>query len=171
MTDRLALITGWFGMDNSEMVQQLARSSGASWERPLYQEVEYAADRSRGQSSLTLPSYFIIFGSYRAIRWPNLPSTVPIRFEVGWDILDEMVPCSFMPSWAYTTEASPFVPHLGKVQMKHVNFERVAAHSFQISLWFGTSTPSKSSQAKCSFRSRGKDSKGKGKGKDFGKKG
>ena len=30
VTDRLALITGWFGKDNSEMVKQLARTSGAS---------------------------------------------------------------------------------------------------------------------------------------------
>ena len=57
--------------------------------------------------------------------------------------------------------------------MKHVNSERVAAPSFQISLWFGTSTPSKSSQVKCYNRSRGKGSKrkGTGKGKHFSKKG
>ena len=37
--DRVALITGWLGKGNDEMVTKLARSSGASWSVPMCQEV------------------------------------------------------------------------------------------------------------------------------------
>ena len=176
--DKLAVVTGWFGKGNCSMVEQLAIKSRASGEKPLYQEVMmHGHDRSRGQS-VAVPSFFMLFGEYRKMRWAP-PSTVPSQFQVGQDIEDDMVQCSVMPSWYYTTQRlrlafdpSPFVPNLGNVAMKPVDFDKVAGHSFQTSVWFGTSTPSKASQVNCYIRMRGKGSKGKrtGKGKSKGRR-
>ncbi len=98
------------------------------------------------------------------MRYPTWPTPVPEHFVVGSDIEADMEPPHLLPSWDYNEQGSPFVPNLGKVSMKHVAFEKVAAHSFQTSLWLGNSIPSKSSQLKQFNRSRGKGSKGKQKG-------
>ena len=192
--DRLALITGWFGKGNCSMVEQLAIKSRASGGKPLYQEVMmHGHDRSRGQS-VAVPSFFILFGEYRRMRWAP-PSTVPSQFQVGQDIEKEMVRCRVMPSWHrhdttqrlrladdpslivpphFSDDLSPFVPNLGSVVMKAIAFEKVAGHSFQTTVWLGTSTPSRSSQLKCQLRrsqgkGKGKGSKGKHTGKGKGK--
>ena len=120
---------------------------------------------------LTHPSYFIIFGSFRAIRWPSDPTVVPHWISLGTDILTDMEPPNLMPAWPYNEDGSAFVPHLGNVAMKHVDFQRLASHSFMTSIWLGTATPSKKRQEKELNRSRGKGRQRKGEGYHSGRKG
>ena len=169
--DRVALITGWFGNGNSDMVEKLAFKSGACWKTSLYQEVEFAEDRSRGTSRsrggrfCTRPSYFIIFGSFRAIRWPPEPTVVPHDFDFGSDLEADMEPSHLIPVWENNEEGLAFVSHLGNVAMKRVGVSKASPRSSQSSLWLGTATPSKNSQHKFLARSRGEEPKGKRKEK------
>ena len=153
--DRLAALTGFFG-NQKHLISRLAEWSGAVLSTPMYQDVSSWDDRSRGWRSLVHPSYFLLFGFYRAIRWPSEPAVLPEDFPLGDDIWHGMIPVERVPWWDLNEEGSVFVPNHGNVKMKPVDWERWCPHTFQTCVWLGTATPSKSSQ-----RKRGT---GKGKG-------
>jgi len=139
--NRLAMLTGFFG-NHQELISRLAALSGAVWQTPLYQEVR--ARRSRGWQRFVQPSYFLLFGFYRAIRWPTEEAVPPDNFQLGDDIWDGMIPAERVPCWDDNEEGSVFVPNHGNVKMKPVDWERWCPHTFQTCVWLGTATPSKS---------------------------
>ena len=67
------------------------------------------------------------------------------------------------PTWTPNDEGSPFVPNLGAIKMKNIDWNKWIDNVFQTVLWLGTSTPSHNSQEKQKKR------KGKGWGKSWGK--
>jgi len=168
VADRIAILTGWFGDNDSELVETLGRDAGAIGRMPFYQGVWWHNNRSRGWECLTCSSYFLLFGLYREMRWPVSCPVVPDDIEVGEDILDDMIPIRDIPEWPDNDEGSVHVPNLGNIKMKEADFSRWCSHTFQTCLWLGTATPSKKSQEKWILRSRGIASKHKRKGKGNG---
>ena len=179
VNDRVAILTGYFP-DDREFVSSLAQGANAILWRPMFQGV---VDRIRSRGEVRLvgcKNYFILFGYYKAITNPHdIFLEIPHDWSIGQDILDEMIPSQEMPSWDENDVGSVFVPHLGHIKMKDVDFRRWCQGTLQTCLWLGTATPSYSSQIQ-QGRSRGKQSKGKwkdkgkdkgqGKGKDKGKR-
>ena len=118
---------------------------------------------------LTRASYFIIFGCFTTITCPSEPIEVPEWFTLGDDLMADMEYPHQMPSWGYNDCGSPSGSHLGRPEMKHVDFRRLAEHSFQTGVWFDTATPRQGVQQHAMNRSRRKDQrKGKGKGQRQG---
>ena len=79
------------------------------------------------------------------------PPTLPRHWQLGTDILNDMVSAYVLPQWERNDEGSVHVPNLGNIKMKRVDWNRWCNHTFQTCLWLGTSIPSKASQN----RSRG----------------
>ena len=158
--DRIALLTGNFPKCQ-KFVSRLATEANAIHHVPLFQGVKYW-DRSRGEWQLvSATNYFLLFGYYRSIKTASEPFIVmPSDWSIGQDIWEDMIVMEDMPSWLENDEGSVFVPNLGNVKMKNVDFTRWCRFSIQTCLWLGTATPSYKSQN----RSRGKASKGKDKG-------
>ncbi len=166
--DRVAILTGHFST-SPHMVQALATQAGAIHSTPRYQPVLLYHDRTQVLEVYTHPSYFLLFGRWRRVQWPQYVDVVTEDIVLGKDILDNMIPESQISTWANNDAGSAFVPNHGNIKMKAVDFTRWCSHCFQTCLWLGTSTPSKKSQDKYKNRSRGKGSKGSGKDKDKGK--
>jgi hypothetical protein len=158
VVSRIAILTGFFG-DNKGFVETLAMDAAAIGYTPFYQDLWCKNNRSRGWEFLTHPSYFLLFGLYRAMRWPVSTPTLPDDFELGEDIRNDMIPIRHSPGWPHNDEGSTSVPNLGNIKMKEVDWNRWCPHTFQTCLWLGTATPSKKSQEKSKLRSRGKGSK------------
>ena len=180
---RVAMVTGWFGKGNRERVTALAELSGASWKTPLYQEIRVqptavAGGRVQptavaGGRVLLHPSYYIIFGPYKVVKWPTEPTALPQEHPMS-DLQAEMELASGHPTWPLYERGSPFVHNFGPVVMKALDFRKVPGNCFQTNVWFGTSVPSQKSQRKAIDKSKGKrkgkfsgkgGSKAKGKGK------
>ena len=172
---RVAMVTGWFGKGNRERVAALAQLSGATWKTPLYQAVRVqptavAGGRVQptavaGGRVLLHPSYFIIFGRYKIVKWPTEPTALPQEFPMS-DLQAEMELASDHPTWPLYERGSPFVHNFGPVVMKPLDFSKVPGNCFQTNVWFGTAVPSQKSQLKAIDKS-----KAKGKGKFWGKRG
>ncbi len=173
MHDEVAVVTGFWGKGNGEMVAQLASLGGATFKMPVYQEVVYPHPTTAvaEREGFTYPSYFLLFGKYKSVRWPPEPTEVPEWFKLGEDIRDAMENSTTLPTWKYNERGSPFVPNLGKATVKDVAFDKLPAHSFMTSVWFGAATPSQRNQQNAIHRSRGTGggSRGKGRGKCRGK--
>ena len=123
-----------------------------------------------GDRVLLHPSYFIICGRYRNVKWPTEPTALPQEFPMGDELLAEMEPSSDHPIWSLYEQGSPFVQNLGAVTTKYLDFKKVPGNCFQTSVWFGTSVLSQKRQRRAIDRSRGTaKGKGKAKGKDKGK--
>ena len=83
---RVAMLTGFFG-NTPRFVEELATGAGAIYKTPLYQEVQSWNYRSRGWEYRAHPSYFLLFGLYKAISLPDPPFTdVPDHMALGDDI-------------------------------------------------------------------------------------
>ena len=150
VVDRLAMLTGFFS-PRQELMTELATMTGSVFQMPLYQElctVGCTDGRSRGWRCLMHPSYFLLFGLFRAIRWPSERTVLPDNFQLGDDVWDDMIPLDSIPYWRWNDLGSAFVPNHGNVKMKPVDFERWFSHSFQTCVWLGTATPSHKSQQK-----------------------
>ena len=113
---------------------------------------------------LAHPSYFLLFGLYKTMKWPTSTPTLPDDWELGEDIRSDMILSERVPEWKRNDLGSTSVPHLGAIKMKPINWEWWSPHTFQTCVWLGTAIPSKASQLR-QLRSRGKgsgDSRGSG---------
>ena len=112
------------------------------------------------------------FGYFRSVNMA-MPQELPHGWQIGNDLFDEMIHRDDMPEWPENDMGSAYVPKLGHIKMKEIDFDRWCPFMIQTCLWTGTSTPSKKSQARQMDRSRGKSGKNKGhhkgKGKEYGK--
>ena len=142
--DRIAILTGFFSRD-WDLMSQLFSMSGATFQTPMYQEMAIKS-RSRGWQYLYHPTYFVLYGFYKAIRWPSGETRLPDYWQLGEDVRNDMVPVDRIPAWLRNDEGSAFVPNHGQVKMKPVDFARWFTHAFQTCVWIGTSTPSKQSR-------------------------
>ena len=167
VVSRIAILTGFFG-DNKGLVETLAIKAAAIGYTPFYQDLWCQNNRSRGWECLTHPSYFLLFGLYRAMRWPASTPTLPDDFELGEDIRNDMILIRHSPEWPRNDQGSTSVPKLGNIKMKEVDWNKWCPQTFQTCLWLGTATPSKKSQEKSKLRSRGKGSKHNSTGKARG---
>ena len=95
VVDRIAILTGFFGKE-AELVATVAKEAGAIGATPFYQCVWCRNnDRSRGWECLTHPSYFLVFGFYRAMRWPIYSPVVPD--DLGWEkTFDKVIQAQLM---------------------------------------------------------------------------
>ena len=157
---RVSILTGNVGKN-----QNMVRRGLAQW-------IKFWR-RSRGEWGWwARPTFFLCFGYFRSVTMAMLTS-LPYGWHIGNDLFDEMINLDEMPQWPLNDMGSAFVPNLGSIKMKSINFERWCHNMIQTCLWTGTSTPSRSSQARQTDRSRGKSGKDKGqhkgKGKEYGK--
>jgi hypothetical protein len=157
--NRIAILGGFWGTNTARFVRELAVEAGAVGNRPCSQQLLKLNNRSRELETATHPSYFLLFGCYRQMSWPN--AIGPGEFLMGRDVEAELIPIKNAPSWKLNRVGSAHVPSLGNIRMKVPDFARWCTGSFQTCIWLGTSTPSYKSQ----LRSLNRPMKGKGKGK------
>ncbi len=157
--DRVAILTGNFGKDQW-MVQQIAMKANAIHDEALAQWITFPS-RSRGQEFWTHPTYFVCFGFHRGVCMP-MPQELPPGWQIGYDLFHEMIHRDDMPEWPENDMGSAYVPKLGLIKMKEIDFDRWCPFVIQTCLWAGTSTPSLKSQEAQMARSRGKSGQHKG---------
>ena len=157
--DRVALVTGYFG-NHQHLVSDLAKQAKAIYTRPLFQGV---LDNIRSRGPVAHPSYFLLFGYHRRISIKDPFPAIPDHWQMGEDILEEMIEIGDIPKWPMNARGSAFVPNLGNIKMKNLDWKRWIPSMFQTCIWLGTATPSYKSQ-KASIE-RNDERKGKGKQK------
>ena len=93
--------------------------------------------------------------------------------------MEEIIKSSDIPQWPRNDVGSAYVPHMGNVKMKPIDYKKMLPHVIQTPLWLGTSCPSyeslkssaelksKENSANRSHGNKGKE-KSKAKGKDKG---
>ena len=167
VSDRLAAVTGHFG-ENWELVVDTAIKAKAVHCQPLAQYIQWQDPQSRHWQTSTLPNYFIFFGYYRTITVPAGPDPMPDTMKFAPDLWDEVV--SDFPHWPKNDEGSPFVPNLGAIKMKRVDWSKWINNVFQTVIWLGTATPGKKSQEKQEKQKRWGKGWGKGWGEGWHKK-
>ena len=118
-------------------------------------------DRSRGPC--VHPSYFLFFGYHQRIKIPDPFPEMKRDWVLGADILEEMIPIEELPWWPENQRGTAFVPNLGSIKMKDVNWTKWIPNMFQTCFWLGTATPGRGSQEK--QMQNDEEAKGKGKGK------
>ena len=150
----VVVLCGFFGKGPKATIfaSELAKAAGAVGYGPCHQVVSFHDPRSREFKVRTHPSYMMLFGYYNAMSWPEKPWEVPENFEMGRDILDELIGLAAVPQWKQNCEGSTLVPSMGNVKMKPVDIDRWFQHCFQSCVWLGTSIPSKKSQSKARER-------------------
>ena len=162
VSDRLAAVTGHFG-ENCELVAEIAERANAVHFEPLMQRITWQDPQLRHWRTLTFPNYWLFFGYYRTIAVAAKIEPLPESLAFAEDLWDETtLDCGF-PTWTPNDEGSPFVPNLGAIKMKDIDWNKWVDNVFQQVLWLGTATPSHNSQEKQKKR------KGKGWGKSWGK--
>ena len=166
--DRVSMVTGYFG-NTPQFVEDLAKQAGAIHSMPLFQGLKVSTGIHESEDWCTHPSWFLLFGCWRAVRWPDAVDIYPRDMGMGDDINQEMIHSTDIPEWPLNSEGSAFVPNHGNIKLKAADFDRWCSYSLQTCLWMGTSTPGRNSQYKFIDRSRGKGWKGSGKGKGKGK--
>ena len=148
---QMAFITGYFG-DNQRAVQRIAKATRAVLESPLVQVFWFPQSRLK-----FIPSYTLMFGHFRqCLR--AVPETSPSWGEFHehfhacsrppHDLEALMQGFSKLPKWRYLGVGSAFVPNLGNTKQKPIDWNRWFPHVHQVPLWYGTSTPSFTSQIK-----------------------
>ena len=168
VVDRVAILTGFFGKRTQTAVAELAQRAGAILDQPLFQGAQFWSSHSQGGEHWAHPSYFLLFGFYRAVTCTGAFSWVPNNFELGYDITSDMIQYDDIPAWPSNDNGLVFVPNLGHIKMKPADFRRWCQHCFQTCVWLGTATPSKRSQLRVAKASKNK-SKGKAGHRDGGK--
>ena len=166
-TDKVAMVTGWWGCGNEDQVGKLAERCESTWGTPLYNDFRFLAPSTAvaeeaavaEEPTWTTCTYFLLFGKCFSVTWLEQPSDVPCDFSFGDDIRHALRPAANMPWWQ-RGKARPGVQNLGKVKMKQVAWHISPHYCFQTSLWLGESVPSVGSQCKSLRREK---SKGKGK--------
>ena len=182
---KMALLTGYFG-NNKGPVQRIAKDTRAVLDGPMAQTWMFPQSRP-----MFMPSYTLVFGQFRACVCP------PVELSPSWgefqhqkcgfqkmpdDLTMLMLSLPRLPKWPCLAMCSPFVPHLGKIIQKKIDWNRWFPHVHQLPIWYGCSIPSKVSQARQEGlakgsgkpaptfpQSRPSGAMGKGKGKPQGK--
>ena len=165
-TDKVAMVTGWWGCGNEDQVGKLAERCESTWGTPLYNDFRFLAPSTAvaeeaavaEEPTWTTCTYFLLFGKCFSVTWPEQPSGVPNEFRLGGDIRRACRPVAKMPRWPRGTARSG-VQDIGRVKMKQVDWRKGCQYCLQTSLWLGASVPSVRSQHKSL------QAKGKGKGK------
>jgi hypothetical protein len=166
VNDRIALVTGRFG-NQAGLVEDLARQAGAIYTRPFFQGVRDPLY----DEPVVHPSYFLVFGYHRQIRIPDPFPAVAAQWQLGEDIWDEMIQMTELPWWPMNQHGSAFVPNLGKIIMKPVDWKRYCPNMFQTCLWLGTSLQGRGAAERSQRKAKGKGEKvGKDEGEGKGKK-
>jgi hypothetical protein len=175
IVDRVAILTGRFGF-NTDMVSRIGEKAGAICMQPCCRSVRMTAVADEVITrTKTHPSYFMLFGFFNSILVHHEPPEVPTNFQVGDDIVREMISVYDMPRWPSNERGSALVPHLNKIRMKALNWSSWMPNVYETYLHIGTSTqgrgsiwrPSHKGKGKGKYATKGKD-KAKGKGKDAG---
>ena len=154
---QVAFLTGYFG-NNKASVQRIARNSRAVMDAPLLQIWSFPQSRHK-----FIPSYTLVFGQFRH-AWCSIPELSP-----NWsdfhdhfkdcsremeDLEGLMIGLSRLPVWDYQGLGTPYVPMLGNIKQKPVDFAKWLPHVHQLPIWYGTSIPSRASQRKQFKRGR-----------------
>ena len=134
-------------------MQVFADATNAVWQCPVYQDILLWNDRSRGWETHFHPGYFLFYGNFTDVLWVDTPQA-PEDWEIGDDILADMVPLSELPQWENMQKGSAFVPKLGSIRMKDVPWDTWRHHMFQTALWIGTATPGRGAQQRRAGRGR-----------------
>ena len=66
---------------------------------------------------------------------------LPDNVKFAQDLWDEIT--LDFPAWPPNDEGSPFVPNLGAIKMKRVDWSKWINNVFQTVIWLGTATPGK----------------------------
>jgi hypothetical protein len=158
--DGVDVLTGFFG-HSKNFVESIAVDAGATHTHPLYQGVACSpleVVRSRDnqfppewwtgswweEEYYLLPTYFILYKSYKKITLPNLHTVIPDAMVMGQDIWSEMCAWGTCPTWPWLPHSEG--GHLGNIKMKRVDYDRWFDHCFQTVMWLGTATPSHKSR-------------------------
>jgi hypothetical protein len=142
VSERLGFVTGYWANER-KVIADIAKNTGATYHCPLFQGVDHP-DRSRGK--ILHPSYFLVFGSYKKVNVVDAFATMPPEWVLGDDIIDEMIPLERLPDWPENVVGSPFVPIMGQIKTKKVDWSRWIRNVYQTCFWIGYSTPSYKSQ-------------------------
>jgi len=173
---KLALLTGYFG-NNAARVEEIAIRARATYGEPCAQWFHLQDDSAAvadetdsaavADKAVAHPSYFLVFGFYRAIKQAKAPP-LPPGWVLGEDLLDELIGVHEFPQWPDNDEGSTEVHYLGGIKTKNINFDWWCPHMIQTALWIGCwHMPSKSSQERQMRKGKGKGKyKGTGKGKN-----
>ena len=147
----MALLIGYFG-NNKGPVQRIAKDTRAVLDGPMAQTWMFPQSRP-----MFMPSYTLVFGQFRACVCP------PVELSPSWgefqhqkcgfqkmpdDLTMLMLSLPRLPKWPFLAMGSPFVPHLGKIIQKKIDWSRWFPHVHQLPIWYGCSIPSKASQAR-----------------------
>ncbi len=159
--DKIAVATGFWGND-PQFVTDFAIKAHAVFEHPLFQGVH---DVYRSRGPVAHPTWYLFFSYYKRIHWKDcLYARIPEQWEIGDDIMGEMVQDYELPRWDMNETGSAFIHNLQSLKMMKVDWTKWIPHVFQTCVWIGSPMPSYSSQVK----NKGKGDKGKG-DKDKGK--
>ena len=142
VTDKLAIVTGFFG-NNARLMQDIATQANAVYDQPVAQQL-YMKDDHTGEWILcAYPSFFLFFGYYSKLHWPDArQKPVPDDLTFGEDIQKDLVDPWTIRTWFKADEGSASVPFLGRIQMKPPNWNRWISHVVQTCLWIGDAMPS-----------------------------
>jgi len=124
----------------------LAKDAGAFGWAPCAQMVD-VKNSSGDTETKAHPSFITLFGYCSNITWPAVSTAVPDDFEIGPDVLRELVPQEDVPYWNENFIGSTSVPKLGHLKQKPPNFDLWCRNSFQNCVWMRTSIPFKKSMA------------------------
>ena len=145
ITERVAMVTGYMSR-RKDFMEAFADCTHAVYQCPVYQDLCVWSSRSRGYEVRFHPGYFLFYGNYKEVDYVHTAPMAPRDWEIGADILADLVPLSELPQWANNVEGSAFVPKLGTIKMKEVPWEKWRHHVFQTALWIGTATPGRGSK-------------------------
>ena len=74
------------------------------------------------------------------LRFPSrvcmpMPQELPPDWQIGSDLFREMIECVDVPEWTANDMGSAYVPKLGLIKMKKIDFERWCPFVIQTCLW------------------------------------
>ena len=155
---KMAFLTGYFA-NNKCAVQRIAKDTRAVLDGPMAQT--WMLPQSR---PMFMPSYTLLFGQFRACACP------PMELSPNWaefqeqkcgihrppeDLTMLMLSLTKLPKWHFLATGSAFVPRLGKITQKQVDWGRWFPHVHQLPIWYATSIPSKASRERQEGRAKG----------------
>jgi hypothetical protein len=157
LKERCLMVTGWFGKDRS-VVEELALRTHAVMDRPICQCAYVVSPQSRadhedpyskdGLMLAVMPVYFLMYGEFSKVHVPD-QHDIPLWDDwkhacgsTGPDLPKYLIPYDDLPTWHYNWTGSPFVPFMGAVKVKKVDWSRWIGNCWQTYVWLGSSIPS-----------------------------
>ena len=144
--ENIAVLTGVFHK-LIPYLHRVAIDSGAVGGGPLYQPLTFWHYKKRTYSTAVYPSFFVLFGYFRAITMPDEGADMDGAkkdwgIDLGEDIYNECLWSNDIPYWETNCVGSSAVPNLGNVKMKQADFRKWFSGVLQTVVWLGTATPS-----------------------------